>query len=191
MVYFSLRSEGVAKLAYEIGALLFGLVFITFNCLLYSFYDQLSVAFDIITAAGKFLMKTKRILWLQIGYIFIGSIISFYWLLAVMYLYSLNKFHVKTYESGFTGKVITWDSLITILMIYKTFLFFWILSFLQDNASYVITASVTSYYFSSGKNLKGKADVEQAIKLSFCKHAGSIALGSLIHKPFLLLRAFI
>jgi len=108
-----------------------------------------------------------------------------------MYLYSLHKFHLKTYESGFTGKVITRDSLITILIIYKTFVFYWILSFLQENASYVVTASVTSYYFSSGKNLKGKADVGKALKLSFCKHAGSIALGSLIHKPVLLLRTFI
>lgn len=108
-----------------------------------------------------------------------------------MYLYSLNTFEIVTYDSGFTGKVITWDRMFIFLMIYKTFLLFWMLLFLHDASVFITMASVTSYYFSSTKEIKGTASVEKAIKMSFLKHFGSIALGSLIHKFILFLKTII
>jgi len=38
-VLFVIKSEGTARVAYQVGAALFFIVFIIFNCLLYSFYD--------------------------------------------------------------------------------------------------------------------------------------------------------
>ena len=98
-----------------------------------------------------------------------------------MYLYSLNNFEIQTYETGFTGKIMTWKLMMLILMMYKFFILIWILNFLHENAVYVTMASVTSYYFSSKKEYGGQANVDKAIKMAYSKHAGSIAIGSIFH----------
>lgn len=114
-------------------------------------------------------------------HICIGTIIVVIWLLTAMYLYSLNNFEIQTYETGFTGKIMKWNKMMLILMMYKIFILTWILNFLHENAVYVTMSSVTSYYFSTTREYGGHANVDKAIRLAYTKHAGSIAIGSIFH----------
>jgi len=67
------------------------------------------------------------------------------------------------------------------------FSFLWIVLYLKDLNIFVLMASVSTYYFSSGPNGEGQARVGLAMKWAHVTHTGSIALGSLIHTILLML----
>lgn len=97
-------------------------------------------------------MDTKRLLLVLVSSICLGVVVCFIWLISAMFLYSLNDFEIKTYETGFTGKTMTWNKLVLLLMLYKCFILYWLINIMHDSTVYITMASVTSYYFSSTKD---------------------------------------
>ena len=59
--------------------------------------------------------------------------------------------------------------------------YLWVILFLYDLKTFVLMASVSTYYFNSSPESSGEAQVLLAMKWAHITHVGSIALGSGIH----------
>lgn len=63
---------------------------------------------------------------------------------------------------------------------FMLFAFLWVVIYLKDTNVFVLMASVSTYYFDSGPNGEGSAQVKLSMGWAHTTHAGSIALGSMI-----------
>lgn len=75
-----------------------------------------------------------------------------------------------------------------------SFMFFgliWLLVFIADKVRFITMSSAAQYYFSSDRKNEGAASVCSAGYQASVKHAGSIALGSLIHTLVIILKMIV
>ena len=92
--YYSIRSEGGAKLSYAISGCVFTIILIIFNCLLWCFWDQFMLASYIINIACEFLANTKRLMVISIFHLILGGLYLAFWSYSAILLYSLNEFSI-------------------------------------------------------------------------------------------------
>lgn len=67
------------------------------------------------------------------------------------------------------------------MIVIMAFGILWVLNFIGDKTNFIYMISASQYYYSSDSQREGSARVLQGIWISYTKHAGSIALGSLVH----------
>jgi hypothetical protein len=104
--YFALRSKDFWKLGYVVSSVFFSVIVIVFNCLLWRFWDHFRMASDMIAIAGEFFWSTRRLIYVPFIHTVVAGLYSTLWFAGFMHLYSMNKFSITTYESGFIGKIV-------------------------------------------------------------------------------------
>jgi hypothetical protein len=57
----------------------------------------------------------------------------------------------------------------------------WLVNFIREKTNFICMVSVATYYFSSNRQAEGSANVMKGFNLAYTKHAGSLALGALVH----------
>lgn len=67
----------------------------------------------------------------------------------------------------------------------------WLLIFIGDKVRFIIMSCAAEYYFDSNKDRDGEASVMSAWSTTFCKHSGTIALGSFIHTLILVIKIIV
>jgi solute carrier family 44 protein 1 (choline transporter-like protein)/choline transporter-like protein 2/4/5 len=67
----------------------------------------------------------------------------------------------------------------------------WLMIFIADKVRFVIMSCAAEYYFDSNKDRDGEASVCAAWSTTFCKHSGTIALGSFIHTLILVVKILV
>lgn len=67
----------------------------------------------------------------------------------------------------------------------------WTLKFYVDKTKFIVMVCASQYYFSSSKDSEGSSSVLSGLSISYSKHYGSIALGSLLHLLVSLLRMIV
>ena len=67
----------------------------------------------------------------------------------------------------------------------------WIVSFIREKTKFIYMISAAQFYFSSNANETGSASVLGGMAIANFKHAGSIALGSLLHTIVFILRVVV
>lgn len=77
------------------------------------------------------------------------------------------------------------------MMIFMIVGLIWIVFWIQDKTGFICMVSASSYYFDSSKDKEGSASVMTGFHYAYFKHAGSLALGSLIHTFFTILRIIV
>lgn len=88
---------------------------------------------------------------------------------------------INAKEVEITGKVLA-------CMIFMTVGLIWGILWINDKTKFICMTSAATYYFSSGKDREGSASVMTGFKFAYFKHAGSLALGSLIHVIVIIIR---
>jgi len=69
--------------------------------------------------------------------------------------------------------------------------FIWITNYIREKTKFIYMISATQFYFTSNRETTGEASVMAGIMISYFKHAGSIALGSLLHTFVTVLRIIV
>lgn len=88
-MYVALRSENPnSRYTFFIGATLIIVISLVFNCMLYCFWEELTIAVSIVNAAADFFVATKRIVYISLFYFSIGMLILVLYLLGVSMLLS-------------------------------------------------------------------------------------------------------
>ena len=77
------------------------------------------------------------------------------------------------------------------MIIAMIFCIIWILSFISEKTKFIYMISAAQFYFSSNANETGSASVFSGMMIANFKHAGSIALGSLLHTIVTILRILV
>lgn len=67
----------------------------------------------------------------------------------------------------------------------------WTLNFYIDKTRFIVMVCASQYYFSSNKESEGSSSIWEGLKISYLKHFGSIAFGSLLHVLVFLLRIIV
>mmetsp|Transcript_8407 Transcript_8407/g.14058 ORF Transcript_8407/g.14058 Transcript_8407/m.14058 type:complete len:276 (-) Transcript_8407:47-874(-) len=67
----------------------------------------------------------------------------------------------------------------------------WLMIFIKDKTVFIAMFSAASYYFSSNAEKEGSAQVLLGMRFAYFKHAGSLALGSLLHTIFTVIRIIV
>ena len=77
------------------------------------------------------------------------------------------------------------------MTIAMVFCIVWILSYIREKTKFIYMISAAQFYFSSNANETGSASVTSGLAIANFKHAGSIALGSLLHTVVFFLRIIV
>lgn len=67
----------------------------------------------------------------------------------------------------------------------------WVVNYIREKTKFIYMISATQFYFTSNREKTGEASVMAGIMISYFKHAGSIALGSLLHTLVTILRIIV
>lgn len=143
-------------------------------------FKSLKLAIDVIDASADFLATTKRIILVPILYFFVTIIMFTLWASAFLCVVSMNT--IKADGSVIPqSKDLIWDSeKVKFMSAYMFFGILWIIAFLKYTSNFICMVAASTYYFNSGPNSEGEAEVGFAFKAAHVHHAGSIAIGSFI-----------
>lgn len=90
-LYVALRSvDPISDIAFRLGAAIMIFIALLFNCLLYCYWDELSIAISIVNAAADFVVATTRIIYISLNCVLIGSIVLYLSLQGLIYIISVN-----------------------------------------------------------------------------------------------------
>jgi hypothetical protein len=165
--------------------------FLLFNCMMWCYWSKLQVAIAVIDSTADFMVATKRISLVTIYYFFMSIIVIIVWGIGLVGVIAMNK--VKTVQ-GIDGR---WSKKITIendkifMLVIMAFGLVWIMNFIREKTKFIYMISAAQFYFTSNREKTGSASVVAGMAISNFKHAGSIALGSLLHTFIFFLRIIV
>jgi len=163
--------------------LFFGLLF---NLLMCCFWKKMKIAIAVIDATADFFVATKRIIFVSIFYFFVSVACFLIWMGCFACVISLSD--ISADQSSYVGKNIVPTTQVKVLSSFMFFGLIWGLLFIKDKTVFICMCSAASYYFSSSPLKGGSGSVMRSFKFAYFKHAGSIALGSLLHAIFTIIR---
>lgn len=158
-----------------------------FNCLLCCFWSKVQLAIAIIDATADFMVATKRLAFVSMTYFFITIMYMLFWGVAAVGVIAMNK--IEALPDG--TKRIIWQTPQQIMIGFMFFGLVWLLVFMTDKVRFITMSSASQYYWSSDRKNNGTASVCSAGYQASIKHAGSLALGSLIHALVIILKMLI
>ena len=170
------------------GSLLFS--FLLFNAMMWCYWSKLQVAIAIIDSAADFLVATKRISLVTILYFIVGSIFFILWGVGFIGIVSTNVTLVNQ-GNGRYSKDITFTNATIAMLCIMGFGLIWVVNYIREKTKFIYMISATQFYFTSNRDKTGEASVMAGIMISYFKHAGSIALGSLLHTFVTILRIIV
>mmetsp|Transcript_37007 Transcript_37007/g.56740 ORF Transcript_37007/g.56740 Transcript_37007/m.56740 type:complete len:368 (+) Transcript_37007:412-1515(+) len=175
-----------AKTGFYVGGgcmIFFGVIF---NLLLCCFWKKMKVAIAVVDATADFFVATKRLVFVSIFYFFVSVICFLVWVACFAFVISLCKITPDVYSAQ--GKNFEATTQVKVFAPLLVFGLIWGLLFIKDKTVFICMSSAASYYFSSGPLKEGSGSVMRSFKFAYFKHAGSIALGSLLHAIFTIIR---
>ena len=189
-LYVALRStDEISTFAFYCGACIMIMIAMLFNCLLYCYWDELSIAISIVNASAEFYVATKRIIYISLMCVICGLVVIYLCTTGMVWIISIDLIDQKKDFLANQSKVMNMHEFslpasITNRTVYKIFVLLWLLFLIHANCQWITFFSVSTYYFDSNVKKEGEADVVEAIKNATIYHQGSLVLGSFIH-PFL------
>lgn len=77
------------------------------------------------------------------------------------------------------------------MLFFMVFGIVWVQSYIREKTKFIYMISAVQFYFTSSREKTGSASVMAGIMISYFKHAGSIALGSLLHTIIFMIRIIV
>jgi hypothetical protein len=147
----------------------------------------------VIDATADFMVATKRIAFVTIYYFILTIIALVIWGLGLVGVVAMNKVTVEPDNDSDGGfhKVIHWTGQTRFMTGMMFFGIVWIVMFIGEKTRFVYMISASQFYFSSSAAGTGSASVMNGMWIVNFKHAGSVALGSLLHTIVFLLRVIV
>jgi len=165
--------------------------FLLFNCLMYCSWSKMKVAIAVIDSAADFMTATKRMAFVTIFYFFVGVIVFVIWGVGAIGVVAINEIDVQTNADGEYEKQIHFTNGSIAMLCIMGFGLIWIQNFIREKTKFIYMISASQYYFTSSRDKEGSASVMAGIMISYFKHAGSIALGSLLHTIVTVIRIIV
>lgn len=188
--YAATRGGNGSKGAWITVAVLF-LFFLIFNLMLWCYWSKVQIAIAVIDATADFMVATKRIALVTI-YSFVLTIIVFVvWALGLVGVVAMNEIRAVPDANGEMQKEIIWTGKTRWMTGMMIFGIIWIVSFIREKTVFVYMISASQFYFSSSPQGIGSGSVMNGMWIANFKHAGSIALGSLLHTIVFILRVIV
>lgn len=95
-LYVALRSDDpISDTAFRLGASIMIFIALLFNSLLYCYWDELSVAISIVNAAAEFFTATKRIIYISLICVFVGSVVLYLFTAGIIAIISNEIIELK------------------------------------------------------------------------------------------------
>lgn len=171
--------ESMKGAAYA-GMIVFGILFLIYNVMLYCGFRQLKLAVDAIDAAADFIRDTKRLVAVNFLYFIISFIVVLAWVGAVICCNSMgeivpngNSHYPQDRSYKGTGAA-HWKE----IMLFMFFGLLWIVNFISAKTTLITMTSASTYYFNSNEDANGEAEVGWSIKTTYAYHIGTLAFGS-------------
>lgn len=184
-------NKGADPTSYYIMAGVFAFTFLVTNCLICCFRDKFAIALAVIDSAADFLVSTKRLACIPLFYFLFAIIYLVLWAAAVPGVIALNDISVKQNTTGLQEKQITYNTQGLVALGAMGVGAIWLLIFLTDKVRFIVFSCASEYYFESNKTTYGGSSVCGAWSSTFCKHSGTIALGSAIHTLIVVIKILI
>uniref|UniRef100_A0A7S3N2V9 Choline transporter-like protein n=1 Tax=Strombidium inclinatum TaxID=197538 RepID=A0A7S3N2V9_9SPIT len=162
---------------YLAGCIFFAIAALIFFCLICCGFRSLKLAIDVIDASADFLAGTKRIILVPIFYFFLTLIVVLIWSGGMAAVVSMNEIEAG---DGIQEKDLTWKKNVVYMALYMLFGILWITAWLEYTSTFVVMVSASTYYFNSGPNNEGAAEVSEGFKMAYLYHCGSIACGAFV-----------
>lgn len=159
-----------------------GAGFLIFNCMLWCYWSKLQVAIAVIDATADFMVATKRIALVTIYYFFLSVIVIVVWSFGLVGVVAMNEIKAMPDDDG-EGfhKVINFTGTTRFMAACMFFCIVWIICFIREKTKFIYMISAAQFYFTSSAEKMGSSSVLAGMMIAHFKHAGSIALGSLLH----------
>jgi hypothetical protein len=164
--------------------------FLLFNCMMWCYWTKMKIAIAIIDSAADFMVATKRISLVTILYFFVGAFVFILWGVGFIGVVSTNVSIVDNGDGTWSKEITYTNSTIAMLCI-MGFGIIWIENYIREKTKFIYMISATQYYFTSSRDKEGSSSVMAGMMISYFKHAGSIALGSLLHTFVTVLRIIV
>lgn len=195
-IYASTRVNGSEKHGYYIAFGVTLLAFLLFNCMMWCYWSKLQVAIAVIDATADFMVATKRICLVTIYYFFISIFVLLIWGFGLIGVIAMNEIKTIPHTNPVTGytsyeKDIQIKSDKMFMLVIMAFGIVWIMNFIREKTKFIYMICAAQFYFSSNREKTGSAGVISGMAISNFKHAGSIALGSLLHTFIFFLRLIV
>jgi len=142
------------------------------------------------------MVATKRISLVTVYYFFVSVIVLVVWGFGLIGVISMHKITATTEYNPATGKTM-WQKHIDLkgdkifMLVIMAFGIVWIMNFIREKTKFIYMISAAQFYFTSTREKEGSASVVAGMAISNFKHAGSIALGSLLHTFIFFLRLIV
>lgn len=177
----TMGAPDISKATAWICSLVFGILFIIYNVMLYCGFTQLKLAVDCIDASAEFIMNTKRLVAINFLFFIVQAIAIVLWLFAMMSLRSMGEVSAAGNKptpqyKHFKGGIAGWENTISLFMIFGLF---WILNFIAAKTTMITMTSASTFYFACAPGKEdGEAEVSWAVSAVYKYHLGTIAFGS-------------
>ena len=188
-IYGATRTNGGVGFYYAFGGI--AISFLIFNLMLWCYWSKLQIAIAVIDSTADFMVATKRISFVTIFYFIWSFILLVIWGFGLIGIISQGKIEVVQNENGEYEKQIRATTASKWMTIAMFFCIVWVLSFIREKTKFIYMISAAQFYFSSNANETGSAGVVSGMMIANFKHAGSIALGSLLHTIVFFLRIIV
>lgn len=154
-------------------------------CQIVLYRKSLEVAIAIVDATADFMVSTKRIVAISLGYYIVSIIVVALWVVMSLILASLLDFR-KT--GGPQDRELLFENHVNAMWFFVFVVSLWILFQIDDTQKYIAMVSASTYYFDSNASRDGSASVSTGFKWAYVKNIGSICFGSLVMTLLRLLR---
>jgi hypothetical protein len=145
----------------------------------------------VIDATADFMVATKRIAFVTIYYFFLSILVIVIWSLGLIGVIAMNEIRAVENSDGSMSKEIMWTSKTKWMAFLMVFGIVWVVSFIREKTIFVYMISASQFYFSSSPDGIGSGSVMNGMWIANFKHAGSIALGSLLHTIVFFIRVVV
>lgn len=148
-------------------------------------FKQLRISIAVIETAADWFADTKRILFVPIGYFFLGICVFAAWCTALVMVGSITETGITVANAPGQLKTVIWSSE-TYWMIYTLwFGIFWIITFIIACNEFVVIVATVTWYFSrkdipDSDGIPGDSEVYMGYWWTVRYHFGSLAFGSCV-----------
>jgi len=169
-------------------SIVFAVVSLAFMCCVVCGFRSLKLAIDVIDAAADFLAETKRIIIVPVLYFLLIIIAIGIWFGGFVGVYSVGTITANEGVIPQSRSVKFEDKRITYFLWFMVFGLFWVVAWLRYTSNYICMVAASTYYFNSGPNKEGQAEVGLGFVFAHLKNTGSIAFGAAILAAIQLIR---
>lgn len=139
--------------------------------------NKIRLGIAILKTAADFIKDTLRIFLVPIIFFFILAIWLTYWLVALIFIWSVGEVRSKQ-DTPFAS--IKWEDTTRYVFWYNLFGLFWVNAFIIGCLQFVLAVSVCTWYFTHTADSGGSAQIYQGFRWVYRYHLGSIAFGALV-----------